>query len=385
VGVPQEIAAGRRLLIVVNVAWFFLSHRLAIATAARKAGYEVHVAAGGATREEVERIEAEGLVYHELDLERSARGLLKNAALLGQLVRTYRRLRPHVVHHVTIKPVMFGTLAARLARVPAVVNAVSGLGYVFTSGDGSRSTARRFVEMGYRACLRHPRMKFIFQNVDDRALVSRIVGLDPDQTILIAGSGVDLERFRAVPEPPMPPVRVVLPARMLRDKGVVEFAEAIVRVRSAHPEVEGWLAGPLDPDNPAALSAEDVASLESRCGVHWLGNVDDVPRLLADAHVVCLPSYREGLPRSLIEAAASARAVVTTDVPGCRDVVRHGENGLLVAPRDVAGLADALASLVTNRELRERFGAAGRVRAEREFGVDGVVDRTLALYVGLLP
>ena len=211
-----------RLLFVVNVAWFFISHRLPLAVAAQQAGYEVHVASGGARPDEIRQLEHAGLVFHPLDLKRSGRNPFDNLRLLWQLRQLYRRVKPDVAHHVTVKPVMLGTLVARLTGVPAVVNAVSGLGYSFSGASVASRVLRTLIALGYRMCLSHPRMIMIFQNEDDREEFGRWTRVDLCDSVLIAGSGVDLQRFRPTPEP-TGPVRVVLPARMLLDKGVDEF------------------------------------------------------------------------------------------------------------------------------------------------------------------
>lgn len=373
-----------RLLVVANVAWFLISHRLPLVVGARAAGFDVHVAAGGATQEDISVFDTHGIPCHSLQLKRSARGLASNLALPVRLARLYRQLRPDIVHHVTVKPVLFGTLAARWSGVPAVVNAVSGMGYAFTAGEGRRAWTRRIVELGYRTCLRHPNMKVIVQNDDDAHELASVADLRGDQVVLIHGSGVDLSRFRVSPEPPSPPVVVLLPARMLRDKGVEEFAQAIRLLRDRGLAVEGRLAGGTDPGNLAAIDEPALRRMERECGVRWLGHQTDMPRLLSHAHIVCLPSYREGLPKALAEAAAAGRPIVTTNVPGCRDVVEHGVNGLLVPPRTVGSLADSIEALATDAGRRAAMGAAGRRRAEREFDVQAVVAQTLQVYSDLM-
>jgi glycosyltransferase involved in cell wall biosynthesis len=368
-----------RLLFVVNAAWFFISHRLPLALAAVRAGYDVHVATGSATAKEIEYLENSGLRFHKLLLKRSSKNPFHNVVLLLQLFRLYRRLQPYIAHHVTIKPVIFGTLVARLLRTPVVINAISGLGYSFSSANTRARLFHSAVGFAYKACLNHPRMTVIFQNPDDRSDFCKWTGIQALNSVLISGSGVDLKKFCHHPEPGGV-VRVVLPARMLRDKGVVEFAAAIGRLHSRHIEVEGILAGPLDPQNPENLTQTELLNLEQRYGVAWIGQVDDVVTLLSQSHIVCLPSYREGLPKALMEACAVGRAIVTTDVPGCRDVVENGVTGVLVPDRQVAPLAEALEKLISDPALRQRMGLAARARAEREFGIEQVIQQTLILY-----
>ena len=373
------IESSPRLLFVVNAAWFFISHRLPLAEAARRAGYDVHIASGAATADEVQLLEIAGFNYHSLDLKRASGNLFHNAALFLQLIRLYRSVRPAIVHHVTIKPVILGTLVARLLHIRAVVNAVSGLGYSFSSTKRRRRSLRYLVGLAYRVCLNHPQMTVIFQNVDDRLDFLKWTGIKALNYVLIAGSGVDINRFHPTPEL-SGIVRVVVAARMLRDKGIVEFAMAIGSLRAKGVLVEGLMAGSPDPENPESLTEPELRALETQYGVQWIGHCSDVADLFARTHIVCLPSYREGLPKALIEASAAGRAIVTTDVPGCRHVVEDGVTGLLVPARQVAPLAESIGRLIADPSLRLRLGAAARARAEAQFGVDQIVFETLHLY-----
>lgn len=377
---PTTTADVPRILFIVNVAWFFISHRLALARAACAAGYEVHVLTDGATEQEAAALAQEGFTLHRARIVRGMLAPLADCRLLLRMRRVMRAVAPDVVHNVTAKPVIYGTIAARLLRVPAVVNAVSGLGYSFS--DDSRWLLSRLLRFGYRCVLRGPTVIVILQNDDDQQAFVKWRLADRRQIALIRGSGVDLREFAPAPEPEGTAPLVVLAARMLRDKGVGEFASA-ARLLAARGCMASFVcAGPLDPDNPAALSAADMERLQSETPLRWLGAVTDVPRLYRCAHIICLPSYREGLPKSLIEACAAGRPIVTTDVPGCREVVTHGVNGLLVPARNPRALADALERLIGDRALRLRMGTAGRVRAERDFGIDGILQQTLDLYAG---
>jgi len=259
---------------------------------------------------------------------------------------------------------------------------VSGLGYSF-SGGGRRWLVSRLVTTAYRVALRRPGIRVIFQNSDDiHAFVTAGI-IDRAQAVLIRGSGVDLQAFPRTCEPSGQP-RVVLPARMLRDKGVVEFAHAAKLLRSQGSAAKFLLAGMIDEANPAGLSREELRQLQQDTGVEWLGHVTDMPALLSSSHVVCLPSYREGLPKALIEACAAGRPIVATDVPGCRDVVTHRFNGLLVRPRDAHKLAEALQQLLSDPVLRTRMGEQGRHKAETEFDLTAVVRATLDEYRKIL-
>lgn len=373
-----------RVLIVVNNPAFFLSHRLPIALAARGAGWDVHVATAPEPADAVARIEGQTLYHHPIPVSRSGTQPLFELKTLQALYQLYRRLRPDLLHHVTIKPVVYGGLVARMARCPAVVSAISGLGYVF-AGESLRHKALRAVATRlYRGALRHPSSRVIFQNVYDQRTLEDLGITNQAKAVMIRGSGVRLDQFSTSAEPEGTPV-VVLPARMLRDKGVVEFAEAARALKSRGIEARFVLAGDLDPGNPAALARETLDDWVAEGIVEWWGYCTDMPTTLKQSHLVVLPSfYGEGLPKALIEAAASGRAIVTTDHPGCRDAVADGDNGLLVPPRDSNALAEAICTLLEDPERRRAMGQRGRERAEAEFSVDEVVRQHLQVYEALL-
>lgn len=370
-----------RLLFVVNDFRFFLSHRLPVGQGAREAGFRVTVAAPRGTGEE--EVADRGFSVRHLPLEphgTNPRAELR--ALLG-LHRLYRDLAPDIAHLVTVKPVVYGGVAARAARVPAVVSAISGLGYLFIGSDRQSRRLARVVRPLYRAALGHRRQRIIFQNEHDRAAIARLgVRLD-GRAVTIGGSGVDLDEFRPQPEPEGP-VTFVLPARLLRDKGVGEFVEAARRLRREGVAARFVAVGAHPEGNPAAVPAEMLEAWRAEGIVEFPGHAQDMPAVYAAAHVVVLPSYREGFPRVLKEAAAAGRAVVTADVPGCRDAVIAGETALLVPPRDPQALAAAMGRLAGDAGLRHRMGAAGRRLAEARFGVEQVVARHLDLYEELL-
>ncbi|HXW97749.1 MAG TPA: glycosyltransferase family 4 protein [Gemmatimonadales bacterium] len=371
-----------RLLFVVNDAPFFLSHRLPLAVGALEAGYEVHVATPDHPRRR--EIESAGLRFHPISMTRSSARPIAELGTLFALRRLYRSLRPDLVHHVTHKPVLYGSLAARMAGVPAVVNAVSGLGYAFVA-EGARAAVRRELMLRlYRVAFGHPRSAVIFQNQDDVALFQSVGAVREDQVVLIPGSGVDLTQFQPTSEPVGTPV-VTLAARMLWDKGVGDFVQAVRILAGRGVGIRARLVGEPDPGNPRSVSVEQLSAWAREGVVEWLGYRADMPRVLAESNVICLPScYREGVPKILLEAAAAGRPIVTTDVPGCRDVVRDGDNGFVVPPRRPEALADALEVLLRDAGLRTRFGARGRERAVAEFGLGAVVATTLTVYERLL-
>ena len=371
----------KKILFVVNDAPFFISHRLPLALAARDAGYEVHVATPDSPLSAA--IQKHGLHFHAIPLHRSNTRLWKELKSFRALLALYRRLQPDLVHHVTIKPVLYGGVAARLAKVPAVVYAVPGLGHVFVQDGIKAKLLRAVVKRVYGYVFRHPHAKIIFQNPDDQSLLLQAQLLSADDVILIRGSGVDMNIFTPQPEASGTPV-VVLAARMLWEKGVGEFVDAARQLREQKIEARFILAGESDPGNPSAVPVWQLEQWHDSGVVEWLGACDDMARIFAEAHVVCLPSYREGLPKVLIEAAACGRPIVTTDVPGCREVVRHEENGLLVPVRNPTALAAALRRLVTSPVLRQFLGQRGREIAETEFALEKVVEQTLAIYKEML-
>ncbi|CAN5658169.1 glycosyltransferase family 4 protein [soil metagenome] len=382
---PDRGAGGQerrtiRLLYVVNSDWFFLSHRLGLAERAREEGFDVHVATVDTGR--AADIRARGFTFHSLRLSRNGMHPSREVASVLELLRMYRRLRPDIVHHITPKPVLYGSLAARLLPDILVVNAVTGLGYLFASS--TRSTMlQRLVSGLYRGALSHPHWRVIFQNGDDRDEFIRSGAVEPERAELIRGSGVDCEQFAPRPEPPGTPV-VMLVARMLWDKGVGEFVEAARISRGRGQEARWVLVGGPDDGNPASIPEERLRRWVDEGVVEWWGHRADMEEVLPSASIVVLPSYREGLPKSLLEAAAAGKPMIATDVPGCREVVRPDATGCLVPPQDAAALAAAAELLIADPELRRRYGQAARRMVVAEFADDLVYKATLGMYRRLL-
>lgn len=370
-----------KLLFVVNVDWFFLSHRLPVALAAKDAGYEVHVVT--TLTEEKAGLEKYGFVVHPVSINRSSAGVLGLLKLFLDFIRIFLSVRPDVVHLVTIKPVLVGGLAARLARVPGIVYAVSGLGHVFVAEGVLGSLRRALVGSWYRFILKARNMRIIFQNPDDRRAIESVARLSPEKVVMIPGSGVDLSEYDYHPMPEGE-VTVLMAARLLRTKGVREFVQAARLVKKTDPSVRFLLVGGLDPENPASISKQEIAAWKQESIVEPLGHRSDIAQLMQGAHIVALPSYYgEGLPKVLIEAAACGRAVVTTDMPGCRDAIEEGVTGLLVPPKDSAALAKALLELIGSRQRCVEMGQAGRKRAEDVFDVHAVTQTHLKIYEAL--
>lgn len=371
----------RTLMFVVNVDWFFLSHRLPIALEAQRQGYQVHIATG--LTDKLDELQRHGLLVHPLALDRSSAGLGNAWRTMVELWRVFRAVRPDVVHMVTIKPVLLGGLVARLAGVPAVVAAVSGLGFVFMA-HGAKAAMRRWLVGGlYRVALGHRNLKVVFQNPDDRASLSKLAHLPDSKVEMIRGSGVDLTQYDHAPLPLGVPV-VLLAARLLADKGVREFVQAARLLTQQGVTARFCLVGSVDPANPASLADAELTQWANDGVVELWGQRSDMPAALHAAHLVVLPSYREGLPKVLLEAAACGRAVVTTDVPGCRDAIDPGVTGVLVPVRNAAALADALKGLINDPARCQTMGDAGRALAERAFDVRQVVAAHLRIYQELM-
>ena len=361
-----------KLLYLVTEDWYFCSHRLPLAIAARQSGFDVAVV----TRvcEHGKLIEDAGLRLIPFEISRRGMNPLRELPTVLRLAALYRREKPDLVHHVAMKPVLYGSLAARLANVKHVVNAIAGLGWLYTSGDRSKKIIRALVRGLFRWALKGS--EIIVQNPDD---MNQLKAMGLEQLHLIRGAGVDTQSFRPCDEPPDPPC-VMLVSRMLWDKGVGEFVAAARLLKREGIVGRFVLVGGFDPGNPAAIPESQLRSWNDEGVVEWWGQRADMANVLAQAHIACLPSYREGLPKSLLEAAACGLPIVTTDAPGCREVVENDVNGLLVPVKDCSALAGAIKKLILDPELRRRMGTASRDKAVKEFSQDHIIEQTLNVY-----
>lgn len=367
----------RVLLFIVNDPGFFISHRLPVAKGARAAGYEVHVACMPGSA--VDAIVKEGFEFHALPLSRSGTNPVAEIGLIFSIWKLLWRLKPDLLHLVTLKPVLYGGVAARLAPVKGVVAAISGLGFVFLSRGFKAVLTRCVVSTFYRLALGKRNLRAIFQNPDDRDLLLDKGGLEPSKVVMIRGSGVDLSKYAAVPEPVGSPV-VCLAARLLLDKGVVEFVEAARILKGRGVDARFQLIGDIDPGNPATVTTAQLEEWRNEGLLEMFGYRNDIAALFAQANIVTLPSYREGLPKVLVEAAACGRAVVTTNVPGCRDAIDPDVTGFLVPVRDSRALADSLQVFIEDPVLRRKMGQAGRELAKQAFAIEQIVDQHLDVY-----
>jgi glycosyltransferase involved in cell wall biosynthesis len=367
----------RHLVYVITEDWFFASHFLDRARAAVGEGYKVSVITR--CRETARDFQQYGIA--PLNIEFSRRGLnpITELITIFRLRTILKRIRPDIVHNIALKPVVLGSLAAQFAGVRNIVNAPVGMGYVFTSEENKARVLRPIVRALIRYSLGRQARRVIIENNDDfKNLVDG--GFAKKYSIaLIKGAGVDTEKFDYKPEPDGQ-VRVIMVSRLLRDKGVQEFIDAANLVKARKNTVQFVLVGDVDDGNPTSLTAEQLTELRKSQDVTWLGARTDIHELLASSHIACLPSYREGLPKSLIEAASAGRPIITTDVPGCREVVTHMVNGLLVQPRDVTALASAIEQLVNDPNLRQSMGDENRRKAKSEYANEIIIAQTHGVY-----
>ena len=368
-----------RLLYVVSEDWYFLSHRLPMARAARDAGFEVHVA----TRvvDGAAAITAERFTLHPVPFARGRLSLPASLQTILALCRVHRAVEPGLIHHVSLQPTVLGLIAA-LGRQVACVNALTGLGYSFTSNTIKATLVRAVVGTALRLLLNRERMISLVQNRDDLAALTAL-GIPKSRIVLIQGSGVDVNRLTPLPEPAGPPT-VAFVGRLLDDKGIRTLIAAFHLLRAQGTDVRLLIAGTPDPANPASVTQGEAEAWNNEPGITWLGQVDDIPGLWRRAHIAVLPSRREGLPLSLLEAAACGRPMVATDVPGCREIAIDGETGLLVGVDDPAALAAAIGRLAAAPQLRAQFGEAARRLVVSRFGAEIIGQQTVALYRQLL-
>ncbi len=371
-----------KILFLINNDWAFWSHRVSLARAMRARGAEVVVLTHVNYLEQA--IKQEGFQLIPWHISSGSLNPFREFLAFLQVLHVYRHERPDLVHHVTIKSVIYGGLAARLCGNIPSVNAITGLGHVFISQSWGMRLLRRLLLVLFRWVLRRRGSTTIFQNADNCNDLVKAGVVPQERIVLIRGSGVDVKAFSPRPEPNGVPV-VILATRMLWEKGVADFVDAASKLREQGVSARFVLVGDPDPGNPACIPRDQLLSWAASGVVEWWGHRNDMPAVLAESNVVCFPSYYgEGVPKVLIEAASCGRAIVTTDVPGCREVVRNGDNGLLVPAKDANALAGALKALILDPGLRAMMGVQGREIAVREFSEERVIRETLAVYRELL-
>lgn len=374
-----------KVLLFANTDWYLFNFRLSLARTLRDAGHDVFlVSPDGLYGEKLREL---GFRWEAAPMVRRSLNPLREYALVQWLRRLIEREHVDLVHGFTIKAAVYGSIAGRLAGIRARVNAVAGMGYVFTSNSPRALVLRPVIRRLFRYALDGDGARLILQNPDDVAMFAQARLVKADRVRLIPGSGVDCSRFTPLEEGARQAgtFRVVLAARLLWDKGVAEYVEASRLLRARGLAVEFLLAGDPDPGNPAAVPEHVIRGWVDEGLVRWLGHVRDMPGLFHSVDAVVLPSYREGLPKGLVEAAACALPLVTTDVPGCREVVTHGEDGLLIPVKNAPALADAIAQLEEDPALCRRLGEAARRKALLQFDERSVIKRTLDVYRELIP
>ena len=369
-----------RILYVVTEDWYFLSHRLPMARAAKQAGFEVHVATR--LQDGKAAIEREGFVPHALSWSRGSLSALGSLSAIVEIRRLLRTLTPDILHNISLKPVLLGTTASLGLPATAVANSLTGLGTLFIGETGVSALTQKGVRYALSLLLSRKRSRTVVQNPDDRAFVVGL-GVAPDTVVLIPGSGVDTELFTPLPEPP-PPITAAYVGRMLADKGVVTLIEAFGLLGKRGIPLQLLLAGDCDKENPGSLAPEQLREFAGLYGIQWLGHVADIRDVWARAPFAVLATRREGQPKSQLEAAACGRAMVATNSPGCREIAIPNETALTVPVGDVGALADAMAKLAGDADRRRRFGVNARVLVETKFSAEAIGQQTVALYQQLI-
>ena len=369
----------QKLLYLVSEDWYFVSHRLPMARSAQRAGYEVHVA----TRigDCADQIKREGFVLHPIHWRRGSLNPIRLLAAIVETRRLYRQVRPDLVHHVALVPAVIGSLAA-LGLPIARLNALAGLGFTFTSDRATARAARPLASLILGWLLRRAHTTVLVQNPDDYAVVSDL-GVSRERIALIPGSGVDIDVLAPMPEP-AGPFTVGFVGRLLDDKGVGTLVRAHELLVKRGVTIHTLLAGEPDPSNPASIPDRVLDSWRLISNLRLLGHIEDIRSVWAQAHVAILPSRREGLPKSLLEAAACGRPLIATDVPGCREIARNGVNAILIPTDNAEALAHAVETLSKDRNLRLRLGRAGRDIVTREYSSTLIGSEIVALYSRLL-
>ena len=372
----------KKLLFLISEDWHFWSHRRSIAIAAREEAYQVTLITR--VNEKEDEINGLGIKLIPTRMKRSSLNPFFELGTIIELIGIYRREKPDIVHHVAIKPIVYGTLAAKLTGVPHIVNALGGMGHIFSSPEGKMRIMRGIVSVFYRFAFSGKSNRLILQNPDDKKIVLENKLTSPSKITIIRGSGADLTYFKYLPEPPGDPV-ILYAGRLLWSKGIGDLYQASEILSKKNIKFKSVLVGKPDPENPETISESQIEEWCNSDYFEWWGHHEDMPSVLGQSSIVVLPAiFREGLPKILIEAAAVGRPLIATDMPGCREIVKHGWNGLLIPSQDPDALANAIMDLLSDHSLRQQMGKNSRELAENEFSEDMVIDQTLALYKELV-
>lgn len=366
----------KKIIYVVNVDWFFISHRLPLAIEALKRGYEVTIATTNTGR--FKELEDIGFKIYDLKIDRSGTNPLKEFFLIIRLIIILRKVHATIIHNVTLKMSIYCSIATLFVQNAKVINAISGLGYNFTADRKTKSQKIIFTLMKF--AFKKRGFSFIFQNPEDLQLFQNLKLDQGNKLILIKGAGVDLNKFKFSERNNKNIISFILTARILKDKGISEFITASKIVTTKFPDTKFKLVGDIDNENPASFTADELANELTGTNIDWLGQRNDIFELLKDSDIMVFPSYREGLPKSLIEAAAVGLPIITTDAVGCRDCVDEGINGFLVPIGDPNILAEKMIVLIENPAMINEMGKASRIKAENEFSLAMVIEKTFEIY-----
>lgn len=364
-----------KALLFANTDWYLYNFRLALAKQLRTQGYEVVLLSPPGDFQNL--LKENGFQWIPFPLSRQGTNPLSELGTIWRLMRIYRQVKPDIVHHFTVKPVIYGSLSAHILRIKGIINSITGLGHLFIDTGFITRILRVLAKLLYRTSLR--RTQVVFENPEDQNTFIQNRLLQPGQTSLIPGTGVDVEKFHPVPKNNEEPL-ILFASRLLATKGLFEFVEAARQLKQKGSRARFAIAGTPDPGNPASVPPEQIDAWKRSGIVEVWGWQADMPSTLAKADIFCLPSYREGVPSALLEACASGLPIVATDVPGCRDVVTHGINGLLVPPQDPHALAEAIETLLADSGLRAEMGKAGRQLALEKFSMEKIIEQTLEVY-----
>ena len=374
----------KKILFLVNSLSFFISHRIEIAYAAKNKGYDIEVGYGELGNTKTSILSKKGIRCFKIPLERQSINPFKEIVSLFFIYKVFIRLKPDIVHLITIKPYLYGGIAGKLARVPCLVSAVAGLGILFDEEKWRSFFYKKLLKPLFYFALSHSNQIIIIQNQQNKKTLINWIGLDKKKFLLLPGSGVNISKFKNLSYSNKE-ITICFASRLLKNKGVFDFISAAKIIKNSGIKARFLIAGNLDPSNPDSLNKKDLNKIIKDKVVEYLNYQKDIPSLYARSHIICLPSfYGEGLPKALIEGAAAGRAIITTNVPGCRDSLIPNKTGLLVPKKNPQKLAKAIKYLIENPQIRIRMGKEGRKFAKKKFPVEKIISSHIKIYNDLI-